>query len=66
MGDCIMLPDFITKPSKPAVIVNPIGSENLMFRRTTNRYSRKGTWSKNRGYLKVSRVLKSGRFTERP
>ena len=33
----------------------PIGSENLMFRRTTDRYARKGTISSNRGYLSVKR-----------
>jgi hypothetical protein len=51
------------------LIVNPIGSKNLMFRRTTNRYARKGTLSSNRGYLKVSRSIAPktrGQFTARP
>lgn len=48
------------------LIVNPIGSKNLMFRRTTNRYARKGTLSSNRGYLKVSRNLINGEFAKRP
>ena len=40
----------------------PIGSENLYFRRTTNRYARKGTFSSNRGYLRVMRDADTGRF----
>lgn len=40
-----------------AIIRNPIGTENMMFRRTTNRYKRKGTISNNRGYMAVSRAL---------
>ena len=42
----------------------PIGSENLMFRRTTDRYARKGTISSNRGYLSVKRNLRTGRFAK--
>ena len=42
----------------------PIGSENLMFRRTTSRYAKKGTMSSNRGYLSVKREVKSGRFAK--
>lgn len=42
----------------------PIGSENLMFRRVTNRYAKKGTISSNRGYLSVKREAKSGRFAK--
>ena len=47
------------------VTKNPIGSKNLMFRRTTNRYASKGTLSSNRGYLKVSRDTSNGRFVPR-
>ena len=36
---------------------HPIGTENMMFRRTTNRYKRKGTISNNRGYMAVGRAL---------
>ena len=46
-------------------IENPIGSENLLFRRTTNRYAQKGTISANHGYLKVSRDAKTGKFISR-
>ncbi len=52
------------------LIVNPIGSQNLMFRRTTNRYGKRiGTLSSNRGYLKVSRSIAPktrGQFAPRP
>lgn len=40
----------------------PIGSQNLLFRRTTDRYAKKGTLSSNRGYLSVKRNSKTGRF----
>ncbi len=49
--------------------VNPIGSQNLLFRRTTDRYAAKGTISSNRGYLKVSRSTAPktrGQFVSRP
>lgn len=42
----------------------PVGSANLMFRRTTDRYARKGTISSNRGYLSVKRNTKTGRFVK--
>lgn len=42
----------------------PIGSENLMFRRVTDRYARKGTISSNRGYLSVKRNSKTGQFAK--
>ena len=42
----------------------PLGSENLMFRRTTDRYARKGTMSSNRGYLSVKRNAKTGQFVK--
>lgn len=48
------------------VIINPIGSKNLMFRRTTDRYKTRGTLSANRGYLKISRDPKTGQFVSRP
>ncbi len=49
------------------LIVNPIGSQNLMFRRTTKRYGKRpGTLSSNRGFLKISRDSKTGRFVARP
>ena len=35
---------------------------DVMFRRTTSRYARKGTMSDNKGYLKVARDEKTGRF----
>jgi len=51
----------------PTHIINPIGSKNLMFRRTTKRYGKRpGTLSSNRGFLKISRDSKTGRFIERP
>ena len=42
----------------------PIGSDNLLFRRTTSRYAKKGTISSNRGYLSVKRNKKNGRFAK--
>jgi len=52
------------------LIVNPIGSQNLMFRRTTNRYGKRiGTLSSNRGFLKISRSMAPGtrgQFAPRP
>jgi len=60
-----MLPNPFTK-RKSKIIVNPIGSKNLMFRRITNRYATKGTLSSNRGYLRISRDATTGRFAPRP
>ena len=48
--------------SDKKVYVFPIGSENLLFRRTTNRYGRKGSFSANRGFLRVKRDVKTGWF----
>jgi hypothetical protein len=48
-----------------AIIRNPIGVENLQFRRTTSRYKNKGTFSSNKGYLSVSRDAYSGQFVAR-
>jgi hypothetical protein len=48
-----------------AIIRNPIGVENLQFRRTTSRYKNKGTFSSNKGYLSVSRDASSGQFVAR-
>ena len=42
--------------------VFPIGSKNIMFRRTSNRYGRKGTFSNNQGYKRVKRDIVSGKF----
>lgn len=47
------------------IIRNPIGVENLQFRRTTSRYKRKGTWANNKGYLSVSRDASTGQFVKR-
>lgn len=47
------------------VIRNPIGVENLQFRRTTSRYKRSGTWANNKGYLSVSRNASNGQFVKR-
>ena len=47
-----------------AIIRNPIGLENLQFRRTTSRYKRKGTFSNNKGYMMVSRAS-DGTFCKR-
>ena len=47
------------------VIRNPIGVENLQFRRTTSRYKRSGTWANNKGYLSVSRNASTGQFVKR-
>ena len=48
-----------------AIIRNPIGVENLQFRRTTSRYKRSGTWANNKGYLSVSRDAGNGQFVAR-
>ena len=48
-----------------AIIRNPIGVENLQFRRTTSRYKNKGTFSSNKGYLSVSRDASSGQYVAR-
>jgi len=46
--------------------VNPIGRQNLMFRRTTKRYGKPlGSWSHHQGYLSVARDVESGRFVSR-
>ena len=42
----------------------PIGSSNLFFRRTTNRWGKKGTMSGNTGYLRVKRDAATGRFAK--
>ena len=47
------------------IIRNPVGVENLQFRRTTGRYKQKGTFSNNKGYLSVSRDKASGQFVKR-
>jgi hypothetical protein len=48
-----------------AIIRNPVGVENLQFRRTTGRYKQKGTFSSNEGYQSVSRDANSGQFVAR-
>jgi len=48
-----------------AIVRNPVGVENLQFRRTTSRYKRKGTFSNNKGYLSVSRDASTGQFVAR-
>jgi len=47
------------------IIRNPIGIDNLLFRRITSRYKRKGTVSNNKGFLQVSRDAVTGRFVTR-
>lgn len=42
----------------------PTGSQNLFFRRTTDRYAKKGTISSNKGYLRVKRNSETGRFVK--
>ena len=39
-----------------------IEDTDLLFRRKTNRYALKGTISSNKGYLRVARDTKTGRF----
>lgn len=39
-----------------------IGSTNMLFRRSSNRYGRKGTFSNNNGYKRVMRNALTGRF----
>ena len=47
------------------IIRNPVGLDNIQFRRTTGRYKQKGTFSNNEGYLMVSRDEASGKFVKR-
>jgi hypothetical protein len=35
---------------------------DVQFRRKTNRYAHKGTFSSNKGYLSVARCVKTGKF----
>jgi hypothetical protein len=64
---CIMQKSIAAK-----IIVNPIGRQNLQFRRTTNEFGPKGSWSNNQGYLSVSRLAAGspngtgGNFCSRP
>ena len=45
---------------------NPIGRQNLQFRRQTRRYGKtKGSFSSNQGYLSVARDAKTGQFVSR-
>ena len=54
------------------IIVNPIGRQNLQFRRTTSQYGPKGSFSSNQGYLSISRLPAGspngtgGNFCSRP
>ena len=46
--------------------INPIGRQNLQFRRKTTRYGKnKGSFSSNQGYLSVARDSKTGQFVSR-
>jgi hypothetical protein len=54
-----------TPTTTQAVIRNPIGNKNLLFRRTTSRYAPKGSFSENVGYFYVSRNPENGRFISR-
>lgn len=47
------------------IIRNPIGDENILFRRTTARYGVKGTFHSNAGFWKVGRDPKTGRWVSR-
>lgn len=47
---------------KKVKYVFPIGSNNMLFRRSSNRYGRKGTFSNNNGYKRVMRDAFTGRF----
>ena len=47
--------------------VNPIGRQNLQFRRVTKRYGKPvGSFSGHQGYLSVSRNPITGQFMSRP
>lgn len=37
-------------------------TSDVHFRRVTNRYANKGTFSSNKGYLSVARCTKTGKF----
>jgi hypothetical protein len=47
------------------VIRNPIGYNNLGFKRTTARYGEIGSWSQNVGMFFVSRCAVSGKWVSR-
>ena len=48
-----------------SINMRPIGKNNLLFRRTTSRYAKKGTISNNTGYLSVARDTSTGQFVSR-
>ena len=46
--------------------VNPIGRNNLQFRRVTKRYGKPvGSFSGQQGYLSVARDVETGQFVSR-
>ena len=51
-----------TTKESHTMITPTITTVDVMFRRKTARYARKGTMSDNKGYLKVARDEKTGRF----
>ena len=63
----ISSPFIYANLQKGKTMVNnkPIGKQNLLFRRTTNRYAKKGTISSNQGYINVARDTKTGQFAPR-
>ena len=48
-----------------SINLKPIGKGNMLFRRTTARYARKGTLSNNTGYLSIARDTNTGQFVSR-
>ena len=51
----------MTKTTKTITIVT---RQQVQFRRTTNRFARKGTFSSNQGYLAVARDV-TGKFVSK-
>ena len=43
-------------------VATNLDTVDVQFRRQTSRYARKGTFSTNKGYLKVTRDQATGRF----
>ena len=58
--------EYCQKKGRLMTAINPIGRENLQFRRQTTRYSKpKGSFSSNQGYLSVARDDQTGQFVSR-
>ena len=60
-----MMKTVAQKGNQMLINLKPIGKGNMLFRRSTNRYAKKGTISNNTGYLSVARDMTTGQFVSR-